>query len=194
MGAVFLQIKLGFHSKLIIIMLLITVALFGLIFVVSNQFALDTFKSFLVKTAQLTKIQLFKTFLSYIENLYQSLYELPLRKVFFKALPFMLCFQLSNILIGCLLFYSFGIDLKFYIHLALLPVIQILTIIPLSLSGFGIREGAFVYFYSSLGVPTEISITVSILYFLVLTGTTAAMGGMIVLFSNITPHDLIQKS
>lgn len=193
-GAIFLQIKLGFHSRLIVIMLLITALLFGLIFVVSNQFALNIIKSFLVKAARLNNIHLFKRILSYVENLYQSLFELPLRKSFFKALPFMLCFQLSNILIGSLLFYSFGIELTFYTHLALLPVIQILTIIPLSISGFGIREGAFVYFYSSLGVPPEISIAVSILYFFVLTGSAAAMGGMIVLFSNIKRHDFIPKS
>ena len=186
-GAFFLESNIDPHSNLIVLMLLITTVLYGLILIISNRFAFNIIRSFLSKAGQLTHIHIFVSIISYIKKLYQSLCELPLKKCFLKALPFMICFQLSNILIGCLLFYSFGIHLSFYSHLALLPIIQILTIIPFSISGFGIREGAFVYFYSSFGVLPEISIAVSILYFFIITGTSAALGGIIVLFSNIKP-------
>jgi len=184
-GALLLKNRLDSHPGLIATMLLISTGIFALILVVTNRFALNIVKSLLSKTAQVTNIQFVLRILAYIDNLYHSLCNFPLKQSFLKALPFMLCFQLSNILIGWFIFLSLGIHLSLYVHLALLPLIAILTVLPLSVSGFGIREGAFVYFYSSLQIPPEISILVSLLYFFVITGATAAIGGVIVILSNI---------
>jgi len=66
--------------------------------------------------------------------------------------------------------------LPFYNHLAILPLIQIISIIPVSISGFGIREGSFVYFYRILGVNENIAFFASLLYFSLLVLTPALIG------------------
>ena len=87
-----------------------------------------------------------------------------------------LLFQLSTIFCGYLIFRTFDVNLPFYFHLAFLPLIQIISIIPISISGFGLREGGFVYFYSLLGVDNGIAFTVSLLYYVILVITPAIVG------------------
>lgn len=192
-GTIYLQFKI-LPSNLYMLMIAISIMLFLLILILSKQVVFDFVKKILYKIGQITKFAIFLKIISYIEKLYGALFRLPLKKCFIKALPFMVCFQLSNILIGCFLFYSFGVELPFYIHLALLPIIQIISIIPISISGFGLREGAFAYFYSLVGVAPEISVVVSILYLLVGPGSGAIVGGIIVLLSNISRKYFIKKN
>ena len=45
-------------------------------------------------------------------------------------------------------------------------MIILISMIPVSISGLGIREGAFVFFLGTTGVPPEKAMTLSILWFL----------------------------
>ncbi len=47
---------------------------------------------------------------------------------------------------------SLHIDIPFYLSFALVPPALLLAMIPISLNGIGIREGAFVYFFTQVGV------------------------------------------
>ncbi|MBI5141585.1 MAG: flippase-like domain-containing protein [Nitrospirae bacterium] len=55
-----------------------------------------------------------------------------------------------------------------------IPLINIITLIPVSVSGVGIREGAFVYLFGLTGVKSEESITISLVWFI-----TAAMVNLV---------------
>ena len=57
-------------------------------------------------------------------------------------------------------------QLKIYHYLILLPPIVIISLLPISIGGFGVREGLFSIFFSPLGVTLEQSTLLSILSFL----------------------------
>jgi uncharacterized membrane protein YbhN (UPF0104 family) len=71
--------------------------------------------------------------------------------------------------------------MPFYFHFTILPIIWIVTIIPITLSGIGLREGAFVYFYGLLGVGSEKAMIASLLTFLLLIVTPALIGSLILI-------------
>lgn len=70
-----------------------------------------------------------------------------------------------------------------------MPLIYILSMIPLSISGLGIREGFFVYFYGLIGVEPSIVIAVSLINYLILSVVPALIGGIIYIFSDIGIKD-----
>jgi uncharacterized membrane protein YbhN (UPF0104 family) len=59
-----------------------------------------------------------------------------------------------------------NIELSLLSLIVFLPLITLITMIPVSISGIGIREGAFVFFLGTMGVPLDKAMTLSILWFL----------------------------
>lgn len=133
-------------------------------------------------TVILSKVKRGKVIIDYMNSAYSSVNRFPLKKVLLSTVPLILAFQLSTIICGYLLFLSFGINIPFFYHLAFLPLIQILSIIPVSVSGFGIREGGFLYFYNFLGVNENVTFLVSLLYYAVLMLVPAFIGLFLYLF------------
>lgn len=127
---------------------------------------------------------------AYLSSVVRSLSEIPMGRVLPRALPFMILFQLSMIGLVWILFLAFGVSIPFRIHLAFVPVITIITILPASIGGFGLREGAFVHFYGLVDVPPDVSFSVSILLFLVTFGLTAVVGGIWALMDGLRRRDL----
>lgn len=64
---------------------------------------------------------------------------------------------------------SLGIDVEWLPFISTLPIIGVLMAVPISISGFGIREGLFVIYLglAPLGIDQEHAITFSLLYFCV---------------------------
>lgn len=116
---------------------------------------------------------------SFLDSTHKALVDFPYRKVMLSSIILILLFQLSTILSVYLLFRAYGIDLPFYMHMAFYPVIAIIAMMPVTIGGFGVREGAFAYFYSLVGVPAEVSVCVSVANYVVLSLLPAALGGLI---------------
>ena len=77
-----------------------------------------------------------------------------------------------SILSHCLMIlsiYAFSLAIDLHIHIGyfflFIPVINIITLVPVTLSGVGIREGGFVYFFSLIEVMPSDSFLISILFF-----------------------------
>lgn len=132
----------------------------------------------------LKKIQRWKTTTEYISSLYTAVNKFPLKKVLRPTIPLILAFQLSTIFCGYMIFLAFDVNIPIYYHLAFLPLIQIISILPVSISGFGVRESGFVFFYSLIGVNADISFLVSLLYYAVLVIVPAFIGMIIYVFDN----------
>lgn len=103
------------------------------------------------------------------------------RVINYKVVLYILLFQFSNILCTILIFHSLNVDISIFFHFAILPIIWIVTIIPVTLSGIGLREGAFVFFYGLVGVEPEKAIIASMLTFMLLIVTPAIIGFLILL-------------
>ena len=63
-------------------------------------------------------------------------------------------------------------DAGLTVLLAFLPAVLIAQVLPLGISGLGIREGAFVLFLTPLGVPTEQAIALGLLLYLLNLGVS----------------------
>ena len=117
--------------------------------------------------------------LDYIRKLHAALMNFPYRKVLLPSIPFIAGFQFFTIFSVYLLFKAFGCDVSLVDNMAMYPIISILSIVPVTIGGFGVRESFFVYFYKELGVDPEIAIAVSIMNYLVLCVFPALIGGVL---------------
>jgi len=60
---------------------------------------------------------------------------------------------------------SMSINVPLPYYFATYPLVAILTLLPISFNGIGVREGGFVYFLGLKSIPTEVSLTLSLLFF-----------------------------
>jgi len=74
-----------------------------------------------------------------------------------------------------------GLNVPFYYHLIAVPLILLITLIPVSFNGIGIREGAFAFFYSKMAVATAASVSLSLTFTAVLVALSL-LGGLCLFF------------
>ncbi len=125
---------------------------------------------------QLEKIQLLKKVVQRLPYREQRLRLFESYVVFTKSWQTNLNALFISFMIHCLLFgsaiavlRSLGIQVEWLPFISTLPIIGVLMAVPISISGFGIREGLFVIYLglSPLGIDQEHAITFSLLYFCV---------------------------
>ncbi len=168
-----------FYMLTAILLILTMLILMGL--VISNQYFFN------IANKILSKSKYFKKGFSYLISLHDALRKFPIKKVLLSSIILITIFQLVTILNVYFIFRAFDIDLPLINHLAMIPIINIISIIPISISGFGIREGAFTYFYSLVGIEPTLALVISLMNYLILMGIPAFIGGIIAL------HELIFK-
>lgn len=74
---------------------------------------------------------------------------------------------LANILNGmatAVLADAIGIELPFFVHMTVISLALLATIVPISLAGWGVREGVVVFLYSGLGIPASDALLTSLLF------------------------------
>ena len=89
-----------------------------------------------------------------------------------------LAFELAIILIHYLLSLSLAWNVPFSVFLYAVPLITIITMIPVSFGGIGVREGAAVIFFAPYGITAASAITLSLLSYSI-TLIAGAVGGII---------------
>ncbi len=83
-----------------------------------------------------------------------------------KALIISAIVQLSGILAIYILAIGMGKPIPFLACLIFIPLIVIFTMIPISISGIGVREGGFILLFSLIGVEPGVATALSISWFL----------------------------
>lgn len=119
---------------------------------------------------------------SKLHNLFQALKAYRIEsKLMVQGLGLSLFYQLA--MIGAYYFLARAINLliPFQHFLLIMPLVWILSLIPLSLNGLGIREGGFIYLFSLLDYPSDLLSFVSILGVILLI-TQGLIGGVLFLF------------
>ena len=100
-------------------------------------------------------------------------------------------FQVGMAWINDLLFLSFGIDVPFLHLLVIITIISVITMIPVSLNGLGVREAGYVFFFQSIGVPDGVALSVSLLFFFLVT-ISSLIGGIFWLMERkVSKHEII---
>ena len=97
-------------------------------------------------------------------------------RVLVICLVFSAIVQAVCILICILIGREMGIDVPALLYFAAFPLVALLTMIPISFSGIGVREGGFVYFLGLHGVPSAQAMMLSLAFFAVQVAASLAGG------------------
>ena len=87
------------------------------------------------------------------------------KKVILTVFPMAILTASSKVTIDYIIARSLGLDISPLYFFIFIPVITIVTAIPVTISGLGIREGAYVKLFSIVGVQEASSFSISILSF-----------------------------
>ena len=147
-------------------------AVVGSLLVVSPQFHH-------LYAGQRPKMKVLAKVIGFLDKTHEALVTFPYRKVLLSSIGLIVVYQFCSITCVWLLFNAYGVSLPLYMHMAFYPGIAIIAMMPVTIGGFGVREGAFAYFYSLVGVPAEVSVCVSVANYVVLSLLPAALGGML---------------
>ncbi len=88
----------------------------------------------------------------------------------------------STYLIGAAL----GDNIGFWLYLFYVPLVWIISMLPISFGGIGIREGAFIFFFTGIGMPHSTAVAVSLIYLLLMIVQGLA-GAVIYIFRKSKP-------
>ena len=105
------------------------------------------------------------------------------------ALSLSLLFQLMVVVIHILLASSMGIIIPWQYFFLLVPVTALSSMLPVSLSGLGVREWTYVYFLSFINIPPTEGFSLGILWFF-LVFLAGLMGGIVFFAGNISKEIL----
>lgn len=152
---------------------LITIAFFG--FLLGYNYLKDSIidKLFYLIFLLFVTGSLFIVFFPY-EKFYHKLDRAreSIRNYIFNTSIFAKTYILSLIVqgIGIIVVYLLGlglsIPLEFKYYLIFIPIITVISMLPVSLSGFGIREYGFMYLFGNFGISKEKAVGLSLMWFL----------------------------
>jgi len=111
----------------------------------------------------------------YLDLLFQVNNERPF---LFKAFVVSLAASLVNILIFCLISYALGNSAAPIYFLLFIPIILVISHIPISYQGLGLREAGFILLFANAGLNRSQSLSISLVYFAILV-VVAAFSGLI---------------
>ena len=100
--------------------------------------------------------------------------------VLLNAFILSIVFQFFSIISTYLISLAMGCTTSFLYFLILLPVVWLVSMIPITINGLGLREGSFVFLFSTTGMSKEMAMTISILW-LAQTVLLGVLGGVIFL-------------
>lgn len=87
-----------------------------------------------------------------------------------KIITISLLAQLGDVTIAYIFSEYFGLGIPFFAFLFIMPLVYIATVLPISLGGLGVREGAFSGLMILYGADSSIAIMISLLMYLVKVG------------------------
>jgi glycosyltransferase 2 family protein len=91
-------------------------------------------------------------------------------------------FHLSQVTVQYYIARAAGADLPFSYCLIIHPMLSLMMAMPVSIGGFGVREGGYLYFLTRIHIDDSIAVTMGILWF-AMTAATGIIGGMVFLLS-----------
>ncbi len=126
----------------------------------------------------------FQKLIDYVEKAHNALYRVVGPSMLIKSFLLILLFQLTTILNVAFVYKALGVHLSLTVHMMIMPIIYILSIVPITMSGFGVREGLFAYFYNSVGVDSAVAVMASLINYVLLSLLPAIIGFIFVLLSS----------
>ncbi len=88
------------------------------------------------------------------------------KNILCRCFIYSIMIQLLTILSVYVLAKGMSLAASFLSLLVFVPIIILVSFLPISISGIGLREGAFIFLLGSTGIPVEKSMTLSIIWFI----------------------------
>ncbi len=176
-GSIFLDRYMGLLARVMLGLASSAVAFpklrtIGMQWAIPALFCLFTAGSFVVLRFRFgRRFEVMTAFYDYIRDRFER------REILLKIFLLSLLVQTLLILMVASIALSIGWTLSFTELFVLVPIIMTIMIIPFSISGFGVREGAFVLVFSLTGIPPAVSVSISFLWFLA--AATASLIGLV---------------
>lgn len=84
-----------------------------------------------------------------------------------KSFPFLFAISILTQISRCIMFFclykSFGSALNFIYFLVFIPILFIILMLPISFGGLGVREASLIFFFNTIGVTNEVSVSAGVL-------------------------------
>jgi hypothetical protein len=113
-----------------------------------------------------------------MEQLRTTLALFCLPRVLAATLLLSLCVQAVNVLIVWLIGQAIGAPIPATYYWVMVPMVTLLTLLPISVNGMGVREEATVLFLAPLGIASGTALTLSVLWFAV-SASVSLLGGAV---------------
>jgi uncharacterized protein (TIRG00374 family) len=113
-----------------------------------------------------------------IDNLFTSFQRYPLPAIgmaYLVSLFFNGSLLFTNVFIGLAL----GAEASLVQYAVFVPITSLVLLIPISFAGLGVREETYRQLFSQVGVPGEIAVAMSLLYYVFGNICTGLIGGVI---------------
>lgn len=88
------------------------------------------------------------------------------RNILIKAFLYSIIIQILNIFSVYILSKGLSMNISFTTLMIFVPIIIVISFIPVSISGVGLREGSFVFLLGIIGIQPSLAMTLSLLWFL----------------------------
>jgi uncharacterized membrane protein YbhN (UPF0104 family) len=89
--------------------------------------------------------------------------------------------QAANVIVVMLVGIAIGAEIPWTYYWILVPMVSLLTLVPISVGGAGVRENAIPFFLAPLGIGDAVAVPLALLWFAVCAVTSLA-GGVVYLF------------
>ena len=113
-----------------------------------------------------------------LKRFYESLHGYSIPAVG-KTLGVSLVFNILLITMNYLLGLSLGDRVSIWYYFLFVPITSIVTILPVSFAGLGVREGAYVFLFTQAGMPRETALSLSLLVYVISIFAPGLIGGVI---------------
>lgn len=102
------------------------------------------------------------------------------RKDIFISLGLALIIFLVSYLQGFIILKGVGYEIPYYLFVIFFSLIALITVLPISISGIGVREGAAVLILSKYGIPADAAVIFSLVWFLMDNIFQAVLGSLMI--------------
>jgi len=96
-----------------------------------------------------------------------------------KTLSVSLVFNILLITMNYLIGLSLGDRSSIWYYFLFVPITSIVTMLPVSFAGLGVREGAYVLLFTQAGMPRQMALSLSLLVYVISIFTPGLIGGIL---------------
>ncbi|CAN5564378.1 lysylphosphatidylglycerol synthase transmembrane domain-containing protein [soil metagenome] len=98
--------------------------------------------------------------------------------------------QGTNVAVVWILSLALNLDVPLGYFVVAVPMVSLMTVLPISLNGIGVREGGMVLFLSPLGVADATAVSLAVLWFMVFTAASLVGGVVYFLSDSSRPKEI----